>query len=95
MTGFNSEFDDDGNLTIPGTESVMNSSSNSGIILASNTGLKPIYVVLDWSEYSPDMLRTCPSLILQPASQQNMFDVSFNEESKNINSEGEPMVEGK
>lgn len=95
MTGFNSEFDDDRILTIPGTESVMNSSSNSGMILASNTGLKPIDVVLDWSEYSPDMLRTRPSLILQPASQQNMFDVSFNKESRNINSEGEPMVEGK
>ncbi|KAL4104206.1 hypothetical protein QTP88_019515 [Uroleucon formosanum] len=52
MTGFNSEFDDDRNLTIPG--SVMNSNSNSGMILDSNIGLKPINVVLDWSEYSPD-----------------------------------------
>lgn len=58
MTGFNSGFDDDSNLTIPGTETVINSSSNSGMILASNTGLKPIDIVLDWSKYSPDMLRT-------------------------------------
>ncbi|KAL4083866.1 hypothetical protein QTP88_029182 [Uroleucon formosanum] len=86
MTGFNSEFDDDRNLTIPG--SVMNSSSNSGMILASNTGLKPIDVVLDWSEYSPDMLRSRPSAVLEPASQQDMFENvsdSVDEESENIN----------
>lgn len=41
------------------------------------------------------MLRTRPSLILQPASHLNMFDVSFSEESRNIYSEGEPMVESK
>jgi len=95
MTGFNSEFDSDRNLTIPGTASVINLSSNSSMILASNTGLKPIDVVLDWSEYSLDMLRTRPSHVLQPVSQQNMFDVSFNEDPKNIDSEGEPMIEGK
>jgi len=65
------------------------------MILASNTGLKPIDVVLDWSEYSPDMLKTRPSHVLQPVSQQNMFDVSFNEELANIDSEGEPVIEGK
>jgi len=94
MTGFNSEFDDDRNLTIP----EMNSSSDSGRILASNTGLKPINVVLDWSEYSPDMLRTRPASVLEPASQQNMFDIvsdSVDDETENINSEGEPMIEGK
>jgi len=64
LTCFNSEFDGDRNLTIPGTGSVVNPSSNSGMILASNTGLKPIDAVLDWSEYSPDMLRTRPSTIL-------------------------------
>ncbi|XP_060855621.1 uncharacterized protein LOC132933338 [Metopolophium dirhodum] len=41
------------------------------------------------------VLRTRPSHVLQPASQQNMFDVSFNEESENIDSEGEPVIEGR
>ncbi|KAL4136183.1 hypothetical protein QTP88_007747 [Uroleucon formosanum] len=72
MTSFNSEFDDDRNLTIPG--SVMNSNSNSGMILASNTELKPINVVLNWSECIPDMLRSRPSAVLEPASQQDMFE---------------------
>jgi len=40
------------------------------------------------------MLRTRPSHVLQPVSQQNMFDVSF-EEPTNIDSEGEPMIECK
>lgn len=89
-TGFNSGFW--WQKSIPGTGSVMNS---SGMIFDSNTGLKPINVVMDCSEYSPGILRTHPFSVLEPTSQQNIFDVSFNEVTDNINSEGELMIEGK
>lgn len=96
MTRFNSEFDDDRNLTIPGAGNVMNASDNDNnvVLLASNSGTKPINVILDWSEYSPDMLRTRPSSILEPVSQQNMIDVSSSRETENMNAEGELMIEG-
>ncbi|KAL4104205.1 hypothetical protein QTP88_019514 [Uroleucon formosanum] len=42
------------------------------------------------------MLRSRPSAVLEPASQQDMFENvsdSVDEETKNINSEGEPLIE--
>lgn len=49
MTSFELEFDDDRNLTIARVGNVMNASDsdNNVVLLASNSGTKPIDIILD------------------------------------------------